>query len=156
MADSISSTFHRGSCFCGSVSYEVKGTPIMSAYCHCTLCQRLNGSAFIHTLHFPSSSFSWTHPAPQNAVLDSYSVHGKPWKIRWRCRQCGSTAASHNIQKDKWSVWGAQLERGVDGKILDWNLLRPTAHMFYTTRMLDIDDELDKWEGYPEQSSRIQ
>lgn len=34
---------HKGGCFCGSVSYEVKGLPSLSAYCHCTLCQRLNG-----------------------------------------------------------------------------------------------------------------
>src|SRR5580658_3795305 len=33
-----------GACFCGSVTYTVSGMPVLSAYCHCTNCQRLNGT----------------------------------------------------------------------------------------------------------------
>jgi hypothetical protein len=34
---------HNGGCFCNGVRYKVVGLPLLSAYCHCTLCQRLNG-----------------------------------------------------------------------------------------------------------------
>jgi len=63
--------------------------------------------------------------------------------------------ASHNSKANKWSVWGAQLERDESGRIKDWEELKPTAHTFYDTRMLDINDDLGKWEGYENQSRRI-
>ncbi|KAF9011157.1 Mss4-like protein [Cyathus striatus] len=154
MAESTEN-IHRGGCFCGAISYEVSGRPMLSAYCHCTLCQRLNSSAFIHTIHFSAAAFSWTYPEPHEEALDSYSVFTKPWKIRKRCKKCGSTVASYNTKLDKWSVWGGQLERDADGKIKGWDSVKPEAHMFYETRMLDISDNLKKWTGYPEKSERI-
>ena len=34
----------RGTCFCRSVSYTLSERPLLSAYCHCTNCQRLKGA----------------------------------------------------------------------------------------------------------------
>jgi len=151
----MDSPVYRGSCFCGNVRYSVSGSPILSAYCHCTLCQRLNSAAFIHTLHFLSSVFKWTHSEPHEGLLDSFSVLTRPWKTRWRCKNCGCTVASHNSKTDKWSVWGGQLERDWDGKMKGWDVLQPTAHIFYETRMLDVGDSLGKWTGYEGLSNRI-
>ncbi|KAF8167555.1 Mss4-like protein [Crassisporium funariophilum] len=153
--DNVENTVHRGGCYCKSVEYEVKGSPILSAYCHCTLCQRLNAAAFILTIHFASRNFIWTHPEPHGDALDSYSVPIKPWKTRWRCKNCGCTVASFNSKANKWSVWGAQLERGEDGKIIGWDTVKPTAHIFYDTRMVDVKDDLGKWAGYEDKSERL-
>ncbi|KAF9566959.1 hypothetical protein CPC08DRAFT_681732 [Agrocybe pediades] len=155
MADKESEIVHSGGCFCGSARYQVVGKPLLSAYCHCTLCQRLNAAAFILTVHFSASQFSWTHAEPHNDVLDSYSVATKPWKVRWRCKACGCTIASHNTKLDKWSIWGAQLDRDEGGRIIGLETVRPTAHIFYDTRMVDIHDELGKWAGYESQSERL-
>ncbi|KAF8665354.1 hypothetical protein AX16_000373 [Volvariella volvacea WC 439] len=149
---------YKGGCFCGAVSYQVTGPPILRAYCHCTVCQRINASALIHTVHFPVDCFTWTHrdsPEAAEAVLDPYVVHHKPWKKRWRCKNCGSAVASHNSKANKISVWGAQLERDGDGRIKHWEELKPTAHIFYGTRMLDVSDDLGKWEGYENESRRL-
>jgi len=147
----------------------------LSAYCHCTNCQRLNGSSvgplyiiwltshlyeciacpFIHTMHFEASAFTWTHNDTPELHLDSFVIPEKPHKQRWRCKTCGSGVASHNKNTGRWSVWGCQLERNEDGKIKDWNNIRPTAHMFYGTRVLDISDDLGKWEGYENQSVKL-
>lgn len=62
--------------------------------------------------------------------------------------------ASYNSQKDVWSVWGAQLERE-DGITKNLEDLKPTAHIFYGTRLVDVNDELGKWEGYENKSTRI-
>jgi hypothetical protein len=40
--DDLSNAVYRGSCMCGDVTYAVTGRPLLSAYCHCTICQRLN------------------------------------------------------------------------------------------------------------------
>ncbi|KAI0635196.1 Mss4-like protein [Trametes polyzona] len=144
-----------GSCFCGAVSYSATGPPLLSAFCHCTACQRLSGCPFVHTIHFPETSFQWTHPSPHEARLDSYVVSSKPWKTRFRCKNCGACVMSANSKAGKRSVWGAHLTRDDAGKIVDWETVKPTAHIFYGTRMLDIADSLGKWEGYEGNSARI-
>ncbi|KAJ3935671.1 MAG: Mss4-like protein [Lentinula lateritia] len=145
----------KGSCYCGAVTYVAKGKPILSAYCHCTLCQRLAASPCVATIHFPAAAFNWTHAEPREAALDVYSVANKPWKNRFRCKGCGACVASYSTTKFKYSVWAGQLERDEEGKIRNWDLIKPTAHMFYATRMLDFNDGLPKWEGYEGQSKRI-
>ncbi|KAF8915073.1 Mss4-like protein [Mucidula mucida] len=144
---------HEGACLCGQTSWRIVGKPILSAYCHCTLCQRLTSSAFIHTMHFPDSAFSWTHDTQLRTEV--YSVQTKLWKNRHRCTNCGAAVASYNAKENTWSVWGGQLARDENGKIKDWDYLKPTTHIFYGTRMLDIDDQLSKWEGFENESNRI-
>lgn len=167
-----SNAVYRGSCFCRRVTYAVTGCPLVSAYCHCTICQRLNrkyplhphwpdplkaylDSPFVHTIHFPESAFAWTHAQPHEDALQSFTIPQKPWKTRWRCRQCGGCVTSHNSKTKKRSVWGVHLERDEEGKIVGWEDLKPTAHICYGTRILDINDSLLKWDGYQDRSIQI-
>ncbi|KAI1798186.1 Mss4-like protein [Ganoderma leucocontextum] len=145
----------RGACFCSAVSYEVTGEPSLSAFCHCTNCQRLSGCPFVHTIHFPSSAFAWTHAAPHKERLDAYVIPSKPHKTRWRCKACGACVMSANAKTGSCSVWGAHLARDGAGRIIDWEKVKPTAHIFYGTRMLDVSDGLGKWEGYENDSVRV-
>lgn len=162
---------YKGGCICGSVSYRITGKPIRSVYCHCTLCQRLNGTTFvleygyifkyaaacpfIHTIHIPASAFTWTHQEPHGDAIETYTVESKPWKVRSRCKKCGCSVSSYNSRTDRRSIWSAQLERDEQGKIKYWDDLKPTGHIFYGTRMLDIHDDLAKWEGYNDTSNRL-
>ncbi|KAK0233790.1 Mss4-like protein [Armillaria fumosa] len=142
-----------GGCYCGKLRYAVKGLPLLSAYCHCTLCQRFNAAAFISTIHFSSGAFSWTRF--EEDKVHTFEVTDKPWKRRYRCANCGGAVASYNAKKDEWSVWGAQLDRDDKGKTMNWEQLKPTAHIFYETRMVDITDDLGKWTGYEGLSTRL-
>jgi hypothetical protein len=54
-----------------------------------------------------------------------------------------------------WALRGTQLERDGDGKILNWEGVKPTSHIFYGTRVVDVADDLPKWEGFPGNSARI-
>ncbi|KAF9535728.1 Mss4-like protein [Crepidotus variabilis] len=150
---SSSDISHTGHCFCMAVGYQVTGKPFLSAYCHCTLCQRSHGAAFISSLHFSASRFSWTHAKPHDTALDVFvtSETGK----RYRCKACGSTIAFFNLEANEWSVWGAQLDRDEKGDFIGWDLLKPTAHIFYDTRLVDVKDDLGKWTGYEGESQRI-
>jgi hypothetical protein len=44
---------------------------------------------------------------------------------------------------------------GGGGKIIGWDLIKPTAHQFYGTRVIDVNDGLSKWEGYEGTSTQI-
>ncbi|KAI0343785.1 hypothetical protein BDW22DRAFT_1406914 [Trametopsis cervina] len=145
----------QGACFCGSASYTVTGKPVLSAYCHCTNCQRLNGCPFVHTAHFEAENFSWNFSEPPDERLDRFAIPSRPHKTRVRCKNCGAGVASYNSTTNRWSVWGALLRRGSDGAIEGWDIVRPTAHIFYGTRMLDIGDSLGKWEGYENRSVQL-
>lgn len=141
----------KGGCFCGEASFVLSTPPVLSAYCHCTICQRLNACPFVHTMHFEASAFAWTH----TSSLDSFSIPEKPHKKRWRCKNCGTNISSYNSTTNRWSVWGCGMERNDDGKIKNWDIIKPTVHMFYGTRVLDVGDDLGKWEGYENKSAEL-
>jgi len=77
-------------------------------------------------------------------------------EARWRCKKCGCTIASYNRKLDKWRVWGAQFERDGEGRIIGWDTIKPTAHIFYETRMVDVQDDLGKWVGYEGKSEKLE
>lgn len=113
------------------------------------------GCPFVHTIHFDQTAFTWTHSEPHGAQLDSFMVPDKPWMERLRCKDCGACVTNRNSRTGHCSVWGAHLERDEEGKIKAWEFVKPTAHIFYGTRMLDVPDDLGKWEGHEGKSARI-
>lgn len=119
------------------------------------MVNRAIGAPFIQTIHFPANAFKWTHEEPAFGFLDLYPVAAKPWKKRWRCKNCGVCVASFHERGNRWSVWGSNLDRNEDGKIKEWEDLKPTVHIFYGTRLLDVNDGLPKWSGYKDQSERL-
>ncbi|EKM77017.1 hypothetical protein AGABI1DRAFT_77800 [Agaricus bisporus var. burnettii JB137-S8] len=143
-----------GSCFCRSLSWRLEGEPLISIYCHCTICQRMNGAAFVHGLHFPFSSFSWTH-SNSDAVAISQPTSSHPWVI-YRCKTCHSYIGATNSNSKVWSLKSAHLKRDPTTNLIkDFDKIKPTAHIFYKTRMLDVPDGLPKWDGYENQSNRL-
>lgn len=85
-------------------------------------------------------------------------------KHRFRCAECGTSVASLNETKGKWSVWVATLDReepvsesegNSERTMKGWEWAKPTDHIFYGTRMLDVNDGLRKWEGYAHESEEI-
>lgn len=97
----------QGSCFCGQVTFGAIAPPVLSAYCHCTQCQKLTGEhsypryissqlwvylacPLVHTMHFVDTDFRWTTTGdPLETALDTYDNPLKPHKRRYRCKTCG-------------------------------------------------------------------
>ncbi|KAF9441532.1 hypothetical protein P691DRAFT_739662 [Macrolepiota fuliginosa MF-IS2] len=149
---SQAASFH-ASCFCGKASFEVEGKPLFSLYCHCTRCQRIHGSPFVHILHYNSKALTWNHTDP-NALLAKSHPHTE-WK-EWRCKSCLGIVGNESPAGDRWSLKGALFRRdAVSGVIENWHFIRPTGHIFYDTRMLDVNDDLPKWESMEGTSKRL-
>lgn len=115
----------------------------------------LTGAPFVHTIHFPTSKFRWTHKQPNDNVLDSFVPPTKPYKTRYRCKNCGACVASKNNLAGKTSILGTHLERDKKGALVHWDDLKPTAHIYYDTHVMVINDELGKWTGYEDESEQI-
>lgn len=112
------------------------------------------GAAFVHGLHFPFSSFSWTH-SNSDAVAISQPTSSHPWVI-YRCKTCHSYIGATNSNSKVWSLKSAHLKRDPTTHLIkDFDKIKPTAHIFYKTRMLDVPDGLPKWDGYENQSNRL-
>jgi hypothetical protein len=161
-----------GSCFCGAIKYELSAPPVLRAYCHCTKCQRMTGMFLFHIPYCTCASSQrfcvqvarsfipcTSPPLPSRGSMmppvDTFVKPVKPWSTRTRCRACGVTVASHNSRTGEVSVWGAHFARDESGRVLRWDEVRPTAHIFYGTRLLDVGDDLGKWEGYEGTSNKI-
>lgn len=53
-----------GACRCGAVRIEIGVTPVMTAACHCTGCQKMSSSAYSLTAMFPAHAFRVTKGSP--------------------------------------------------------------------------------------------
>lgn len=80
MADAITS---EGGCFCGAVRYRVTAPPTRVNHCHCTMCRRLSGAAFVTWATFSNYAFSYLRGRPSRLVSSSRAE-------REFCKDCGT------------------------------------------------------------------
>jgi hypothetical protein len=74
-----------GGCSCGQVRYRVSGPPIVVHCCHCTLCQRQTGTAFVLNAIIETDRLALLGEAPVRFEMPTES--GRPHGI-YRCRAC--------------------------------------------------------------------
>jgi hypothetical protein len=76
----------RGSCLCGSVRYEVRGSLGRVSHCHCSMCRKAHGAAFATYGRVESGDFVLVSGAD-----DIASYQSSPEVARTFCKRCGST-----------------------------------------------------------------
>src|SRR3954467_458321 len=113
-----------GGCLCGAVRYTITQPPLVAYTCHCTVCQRLTGSAF-------SSAFVIAAEAGRFAggEVRAFQRPAESGRVvtRWVCRDCGT-----------WICNGARPGTAAPGSVVavragtldDPSWLRPTAHFW--------------------------
>lgn len=112
---------HRGSCLCGTVSFEVKGEFDSFYLCHCRHCQKDTGSAHAANLFSQSAELSWL--AGANAVT-SFQLSGTRHSKNF-CKRCGSALPSTQI---------AGLLVVPAGSLDTAFSISPTAHLFSSSK----------------------
>ncbi|KAL9936201.1 hypothetical protein V8E36_005043 [Tilletia maclaganii] len=132
-----------GACFCKSLPYTIqakrKEDCTLSAFCHCSKCQVLNGAPYVWTTHWVEDAITWsqgeskftsqqgqegstpsTTTPSSNPLLPNKpelprtmqtfeTMPGRKWKIR--CRVCGTPLGSWNEAKREWTIWPPSLDR---------------------------------------------
>ena len=53
----------RGGCLCGAVTFVASGPPKWVAHCHCSMCRRAHGAAFVTWVGMPAERVSIADPA---------------------------------------------------------------------------------------------
>lgn len=130
-----------GSCFCGEVTVTVTGKPISVSICHCTICQRLGGGPFgVQSLHRPAD-FS-----VNKDQQDSWSIQTSKNVTRYRCKDCGSPVYA-TLGKGKTFVVPRTMLFQTNTNAADDDDYRPTHHMYYGSRIIDLNDDLPKYVG---------
>lgn len=73
----------QGGCLCGAARYEIDVTEHETGNCHCSLCQKHSGSAYLTVTCVPAGDFKWV-AKPAGRYASSQSV------IRRFCSNCGT------------------------------------------------------------------
>lgn len=137
MADSAET--YQGQCFCGAVKIEVSGEPAVAGICHCESCQKWHAAPIAAFALWPKDSVRITQGED---ILGTFNKTGESAR-RW-CTQCGSNVLNEKPQMDMVVVYAPVL---APSKMI----ARPSLHLFYEERALDINDGLPKYADVPEQ-----
>ena len=125
-----------GSCYCGSIKYEIHGKIIMFANCHCRSCRKFTGSTFSSVLVVNADDFNVT----REDNLCSYQ--SSPGKHRYFCNTCGCHVFSRvDYRPDMVFVKAGSLDDDPHAK--------PQFH-FWTSNKAPWHEILDNIPQYPE------
>ena len=123
-----------GSCFCGAVLFTVDMPTMFNAHCHCTMCQRVHGAAYVTWIGVPEHQLRVTAGADVLRHFAS-SVHGK----RSFCTVCSSSLFCRSTRHpERVDVVVANLHAPVDQP--------PSVHAYFNNRAswVDVSDELPR------------
>ena len=76
----------KGSCLCGGVQYEIAGEINLMANCHCSMCRKHHGAAFVTFVGVNAADFRWVKGEDLLVRYQSSPGHNRAF-----CRVCGSS-----------------------------------------------------------------
>ena len=113
-----------GGCQCGAVRYRITAAPVKPHICHCRMCQKASGAAFMAFAETDLSSFEWTRGEPA-WFRSSEAVE------RGFCAACGTSLHFRYVGSDRLDVSLASLDEP--------NAIVPTTEFGYESRVHWLD-----------------
>ena len=138
----MSSERFSGSCLCGSVTYEITGTPRFFFHCHCRRCRKASGTGHASNIILKPEAMEWSQGED---LLNSYAV---PDAERFRtvfCTTCGSPLP--RVAPD------LSIAVIPAGSLDSQPAISPSARIFWESRESWSCDsgEIPTWDEYPQQ-----
>lgn len=140
---------YRAACFCGRVQYEVNAEPVDAKLCHCRGCQVLHGAPMQWAAIFHKHQVRFTSGLDFLRYYHSDQDRQErilPCKVSCHC--CGTPIADEG--RRMWLAFPTLFNFAPGGSIPE--AFKPTCHIFYRQRVIDIDDDLPKWMGHKNHS----
>jgi hypothetical protein len=130
-------TTYSGGCLCGAVRFEVEVPTKWCAHCHCSLCRRAHGAAFVTWFGVENDRFRFLEGESDVGWYASTEEARRGF-----CRRCGSTLF---FTSERWAGETHIALAHMDGPIDR----EPTAHVFYDTHVpwIQLGDDLKKLGG---------
>ena len=129
----------RGSCYCGTFSFETRKAPAARFVCHCLFCQDLTGEAFSDVSVLMGSQIEMKG----TAALIHKKYRLPPNLNRTRCARCGKPAM------ETMGAGPLKLVFVPSKSFVEQKLLPPVRlHVFYNRRVVDAADDLPKYAHY--------
>ena len=125
-----------GGCLCGAVRYRADADPFRAVHCHCAMCRKFSGAAFLTMVAFRAESFAWTTAKPARYRSSAQAERGF-------CPRCGSALAIFEEALPDWaSVTLGSLDKPED--------VRPADHIWTDSHLswLRIEDDLPRYPRY--------
>ncbi len=126
-----------GGCLCGAVRFEVDFPTTFFVHCHCTLCQRAHGAAYVSWVGVPAAQFRLVAGEGELSHFRS-SDHG----TRSFCRICGTTLFCRSDRHPRmWDVVAANLDGTPDRTC--------SGHVYFSDHApwVDVGDSLPRFGG---------
>lgn len=158
---------YRAQCHCGAVHYEVSADPVDAKLCHCRECQVLHGApmqwaAIFHKhdvrftqgtehLRFYTSGLLGQTPTGQATAGQATADQERQLPCKVACAKCGTLIADEG--RNMWLAFPTLFEFGEPPNLPD--TFKPTCHIFYRSRLLDVVDDLPKWSGHKDKSTLL-
>lgn len=143
---------YRARCHCGAVRYEVCADPVDAKICHCRTCQVLHGAPMQWAAIFRKSDVKLT------AGVESVRYYNSVLERRERvlpcklvCARCSTLIADEG--RNMWLAFPTLFDFGAPPKVPE--AFKPTCHIFYAVRVMEIDDGLPKWSGHKDRSTLL-
>lgn len=121
-----------GGCLCGAIRFDVDLPTKWVVHCHCNLCRRAHGAAFVTWVSVPEAQFR-LHDPDKRFVTYKSSAEAE----RGFCSRCGTTFL---FRSTRWPG-EVHLTRANFTSPID---RAPQAHVFYDTHVdwFAVNDEL--------------
>lgn len=143
---------YRARCFCGAVHYEVRSDPVDAKICHCLACQKLHGAPMQWAAIFHKGDVRITAGTQHLRFFNSEGqTHARILPCKVSCARCGTPIADEG--RRMWLAFPSLFDLGGASRIPA--AFRPTCHIFYGMRVVDINDDLPKWSGHKNHSQRL-
>jgi hypothetical protein len=127
----------RGSCFCGTVTFEVTLPTLFCAHCHCTMCRRVHGAGYVTWIAVPYTQFRMV-TGQEHLQVHHSSDHGR----RSFCDVCSSSLFCESTHHpDQIDIVLANLADKIDRE--------PQAHYYFSDRVdwVTLSDDLPRFGG---------
>jgi hypothetical protein len=132
-------TLASGRCLCGDIQFSVQLPSKWVAHCHCTLCRRSSGAAFVTWVGLEEAHCQIADPSSRLRWYRS-SAGGE----RGFCSHCGSTLF---FRSPRWPGELHVTRANFDGEVDR----APQAHVFWDTRAPWV--HLDEADGLPRKTA---
>ena len=142
----------RARCHCGAVQYEVGADPVDAKICHCLVCQKLHGAPMQWAAIFHKRDVRFTEGIAHLRFFNSeYERYERILPCKVSCDRCGTLIADEG--RRMWLAFPPLFDFGHASRVPA--SFKPTCHIFYSLRVIDINDDLPKWSGHKNHSERL-